>query len=125
MLTQIRAERVMSLPIITRWFRRPLIGAALLATGMLAAGGATAPADAQYYPYYGYNPYYAPYCNPYYYPYGCPATYAYPYYGYGYGYPYYGYAPVGLGFGFGGGHRGFRGGGGFHGGGGHGGGHHR
>src|SRR3989442_3550480 len=94
----------MSLPIITRWLRRPLIGAALLAIGMLAAGGAAAPAEAQYYPYYAYNPYYSPYCNPYYYPYGCPAAYAYP--GYGYGYPYYGYGAaalgLGLGFGFGG-----------------------
>src|SRR6266446_5887085 len=64
------AERVMSLPIVTRWLR-PLIGAALLAIGMLAAGGTAAPAEAQYYPYYAYNPYYSPYCNPYYNPYGC------------------------------------------------------
>jgi len=60
---------------------------------ILAAAGATAPAKAQYYPYYGYNPYYSAYCNPYYYPYGCPSSYAYPYYG---------YAPVAFGFGFGG-----------------------
>src|SRR5205823_1465467 len=106
----------MSLPIITRWLRRPLIGAVLLATGMLAAGGAATPAEAQYYPYYAYNPYASPYCNPYYNPYGCPAAYAYPGYGYGYGYgyPYYPYAAAafGLGFGFGGGfhHHGFRGG---------------
>ena len=73
----------MSLPIITRWLRRPLVGAALVATGMLAAGGAVSPAEAQYYPYYAYNPYYAPYCNPYYNPYGCPAAYGYPGYGYG------------------------------------------
>src|SRR6266446_6930477 len=98
----------MSLPIITGWLRRPLVGAVLLATGMLAAGGAATPAEAQYYPYYAYNPYYSPYCNPYYYPYGCPAAYAYPGYGYGYGYPYYGYGAaalgLGLGFGFGGSH---------------------
>ncbi len=86
----------MSLPIITRWLRRPLIGAALLATGMLAAGGAAAPAEAQYYPYYAYNPYYSPYCNPYYNPYACPAAYGYPGYGYGYGYPYYGYGAAAL-----------------------------
>jgi len=107
----------MSLSIATRWLRRPLIGAALIACG-LAAGGATSPAQAQYYPYYAYNPYYLAYCNPYYSPYGCPTTaYAYPYYsyGYGYGYPYYGY-------GFGGGNRGFRGGGRGGGGGGRGGG---
>jgi len=114
----------MSLPITPNWLRRPLVGAAMLAASLLVASGATAPAEAQYYPYYAYNPYYAPYCNPYYYPYGCPAAYAYPSYGYGYPYPYYGYAPVTLGFGFGG-HRGFHGGG-FHGGGFHGGGgHHR
>src|SRR5260370_37980399 len=112
----------MSLPIITGWLRRPLVGAALLAIGILAAGGAAAPAEAQYYPYYAYNPYSSPYCNPYYYPYGCPAAYAYPGYGYGYGYPYYGYGAaalgLGLGFGFGGFHHhgfprgGFPGGGG-------------
>jgi hypothetical protein len=93
----------MSLANITRWIRRPLIGAALLATGILSAAG---PAEAQYYSYYGYNPYYSPYCDPYYYPYGCPTTYAYP--SYGYGYPYYGYGAaalgLGLGFGFGGFH---------------------
>ncbi len=123
-----RAEPLMSLPIITRWLRRPLIGAALLATGMLATGGAAAPAEAQYYPYYAYNPYYAAYCNPYYNPYACPAAYGgYPGYGYGYGYgyPYYGYGAaalgLGLGLGFGFHHHhgfhggGFRGGGGFHG----------
>ena len=91
----------MSPPINARWFRRPLVAAALFATGILAAGSAATPAKAQYYPYYPYYQYYSGYCNPYYYPYGCPG-YAYP--SYSYAYPYYGYAPVALGFGFGGFH---------------------
>jgi len=95
---------------IARWLRRPGLAAAVLITGLAAAAGQ---AQAQYYPYYAYNPYYSGYaCDPYYYPYGCPANYAYayPYYGY----PYWGYpAPVALGFGFGVGrgfHHGSRGG---------------
>jgi hypothetical protein len=114
----------MSLLSNTRRFRRPLLAAAVIAAGILAVGGATAPAKAQYYP--GYSPY-GGYCDPYN-PYGCGGYgYGYPYaYGYGYGYPYgygYGYPFYGAGFGYGfGGHRGFRGG--FHGGGFHGGGFH-
>ena len=53
----------MSLLSNTRWFRRPLLAAAVMAAGILAAGGATAPAKAQYYPYY--SPYGAGYCDPY------------------------------------------------------------
>ena len=111
----------MSLSTFTRWLRRPVIAASLLAGAALAAGP-VATAQAQYYPYYANNPYYG-YCDPYY---GCP-SYGY---GYGYGYPYYGYAaPValaaGLGWGWG---RGWgHGWGGWHGGGRggwHGGGHH-
>jgi len=107
----------MSLLSNTRRFRRPLLAAAVMAAGILAVGGATAPAKAQYYP--GYYPY-SGYCDPYN-PYGCGYGYGYPYaygygypygYGYGYGYPFYG---VGFGYGFGGHHHGFRGG--FHGGG--------
>ena len=50
-----------------------------------------APAQAQYYPYYAYNPYSAGYCNPYYYPYGCASAYANPYAAYAYPYSGYGY----------------------------------
>jgi len=112
---------------IPRWLRRPVLAASLLGAGLVAA----APAQAQYYPYYGYNPYYAAYCNPYYYPYGCAAAYADPYASYSYAYPYagyaypyagYGYGYAAFGRGFGGFHHGFRGGSGFRGGGGHGGG---
>lgn len=87
----------MSLSTMIRRLRRPVVAAALISTGLLAAGGAVAPAQAQYYPGYAYSPYYSPYCNPYYYPYGCSVPYAYP--SYSYAYPSYGYAPVvGVGF---------------------------
>src|SRR5712691_12889877 len=117
----------MSLPIATSWFRRLLIAASVLAASLLAVGSATQ-AQAQYYPYYAYNPYYSGYCDPYYNPYACPGyadqgAYAYP--SYAYSYPYYGYAaPVALGLGSGFGHRFFHHGG-FRGGGFHGGFHHR
>src|SRR5689334_5224475 len=73
----------MSLSTMIHRLRRPALAAALIATGLVAASGAVAPAQAQYYSAYGY-PYYAPYCNPYYYPYGCPVSYAYPSYSYAY-----------------------------------------
>jgi uncharacterized membrane protein YgcG len=83
-----RAEHIMSLPKLPHWLRRPLVAACLLVAGLIAA----APAQAQYYPSYGYYPQYAGYCDPYYYPYGCPAGYAGAYSGYGY--PYAAYAPA-------------------------------
>lgn len=96
--------------IFTRWLRRPLIGAAMLAAGTVAVAGTTTSAQAQYYGYYPYYPYYSPYCNPYYYPYGCAP--AYPYY----------YGPPGVAWGWHGHHRGYHGYRGHHGG--HRGGHH-
>ena|SRR5437870_4176039 len=112
----------MSLASAARRFRRPVLAAFLLAAFLLATSGATGPAEAQYYPYYGYAPYYSGYCDPYYNPYACAgygygSGYGYGYgYPYAYGYPYYGLAALGFGFGFGNHfHHGFRGG--FHGGG--------
>ena len=77
-------ERTMSLPANSRWFRKTMLASALLAVGLVAAGSAVAPAEAQYYPY---SPYYSPY-----YPY---SSYPYAYYPYGYSsYPYgYSYYP--------------------------------
>ena len=138
----IRAECVMSPPIVPRWLRRPVLAIALLAIGIFAASGLVAPApvQAQGYPYVDCNnPYYYQYCqayNAWYNQYYTPYSYGYadPYYAYTA--PYYGYGvPVvlGLGAGFGGfrHHGGFRSGGfrggAFHGGGSRGGGghHHR
>ena len=78
----------MSLTQLKPWIRRSLFAGTAAVVGALALGGGSAPAQAQYYPYYGYSPYYS-------YPY-------YPYYpSYGYAYPYYG-PTVGFTFGFGG-----------------------
>jgi hypothetical protein len=60
----------------SRWFKRSLMAAAIVATGALTLGATTNPASAQAvyaYPYSAYYPYYPTYS--YYRPY-------YPYYGY-------------------------------------------
>ena len=88
----------MSLQGVKSWLRRPLIAAAILATGMLAAGAAVSPADAQY--YYPY-PYY--YGYPYAYPYYTPYYYRAPYYRAGWGWGGGSYHPRSYGWG----HRGY------------------
>ena len=129
------AELTMTGHSLFGWFRRMLMAGAVAGAGVLALGGAAAPAAAQT-PYnaYCYAPYYNPYYCQYYSGYYAGYPYNYPYYA---GYPYYGWgSPVSVGFGFGFGgfhhpgffHGGFPGGfhGGFHGGGFHGrGGFHR
>src|SRR5690348_8718870 len=99
----------MSLPILARWLRRPLIAALVIVAGGLLA---PEPLQAQSYPYVDCNnPYYYQYCQAYsawYSQYYAPCGYGYgyadpyssPYYPY---YPSYGYgvpAALGLGFGF-------------------------
>jgi hypothetical protein len=108
----VQTERIMFRSITKPgWFRHALTGLAFVGAGILALGATSAPAQAQYYPYYGY-PYY----------YGAPYAAYYPYYGYPYGWGY-GY-PLGVRVGWGWGWHGGWHGGGWHGGW-HGGHHHR
>ena len=47
----------MSPSITTGWLRRSLFAGSVLTVGAVAAIGASTQAQAQYYPYYAYNPY--------------------------------------------------------------------
>ena len=79
----------MSITQLKPWSRRSLFAAAAIVVGAVALGGGSAPAQAQYYPYY---PYAYPYAYTPYYP---------AYYPYAYGYPYWG-PGFAVGFSFGG-----------------------
>ena len=75
----------------TGWFRRAVMGTAFAAAGLVTLGAAATPAQAYWYHYGWYHPYY---------------HYYHPHYGwYGYGAPYYGPVYYGWGWGW---HHGWR-----------------